>query len=332
MPYAPGLLARKQIVSYTNTLPGYLDGLDLSCLGDAVTAVRVSTFTALDRQTLRLYRWGSPAAEKLILLPPYGITFLLLSPLARCLSQRFEVLSWESAGCPSADDSLCGEPTRLDRQSAQLGEIVRVQGLEEFHFVGWCQAAQLCVYSLAAAHVRPRTLTWIAPAGLGHGLVKSEFDRCALPIYLEIERQGVAQAEKLGRILDKYRDQSLTAANVAEKLTMLHLSDPQMTYRFARYMRAYVDNQAVVRSLLDDVLETPRTQVIHCKDDTYSHFSESVELAKMYPGMRLELLPRGGHLHLFRSPQLVAELIFKHIDRECRPASESPARLAQILE
>lgn len=313
-----------------DSLPSYCNKLDLVLLQDEVAAVRISTFIADDGQVVHLYTMGSPSAEKLILLPPYGMTFLLMSKLARVLARRFHVLIWESAGCPNREESMSAEVATLARQAADFRDIIRECGFEQFHFVGWCQASQLVAYAIATTDVRPKSISWVAPAGLGYSLVKSEFERCVLPIYLEIASLGLAYAEKLAMILDKYRDQPLSAGNAAEKLTMLHLTDPASTHRFSRYMKSYVDNQSLVKGLLDDVLGRYRALIIHCKDDTYSHFSESVQLAERYATVRLELLAQGGHLQLFDSPGTVAELILKHIDDEfARPVDiETHSRIA----
>ncbi len=59
---------------------------------------------------------------------------------------------------------------------------------------------------------------------------------------------------------------------------------------------------------------TDSSIIIHSRDDNYSNYSESAQLSKRYPSVRLEVLPAGGHLLLFYQPQQVADIIFQFIE------------------
>ncbi len=302
--------------------PSYLTDIDTSMVTRELDEVRYLSVAGVDGRQHALYEFGWKGGEKVVLLPPYGMTFLLLSRLARILARRFHVLIWESHGCPDSATPLCDEDLDLASQSRHFSEVIKNEGFAEFHFVGWCQAAQMAAHATANGYVKPRTMSWIAPAGLGYSLVKSEFERCALPIYLEIERNGISHAEKLGKLLNKYRDEPATEAIAAAKLTMLHLPHSQMTYAFSRYMRAYDDNKLITKPLVASVLGSVPTLAIHCRDDTYSHFSESVQLAKCHPSIELRLLERGGHLQVFNDPATLAEHVLGFVDARM---SQGPA-------
>jgi hypothetical protein len=224
---------------------------------------------------------------------------------------------------------ICDTALELASESRHFSEVIKQAGFKEFHFVGWCQAAQFAVHATGNGYVRPRTMSWIAPAGLGYSLVKSEFERCALPIYLDIERNGVSRAEKLRAILNKHRDKPAMEAIAAEKLTMLHLSDPQATYAFSRYMRAYEDNKVVAKQFVSSALGLVATQAIHCRDDTFTHFSESIELTKHHPSLALRLIERGGHLQVFNEPFTLAELVVDFIDASTRRPRTAARREGQ---
>ncbi|HWW71574.1 MAG TPA: alpha/beta fold hydrolase [Duganella sp.] len=294
--------------------PDYLRAASLGFVADELASVRCASVLDERGRRIVLYQHGAPSLPKLVLLPPYGVSYVLLARLAALLAERFHVLSWESPGCPDNAAPVDESDLGLDWQSALLRRIVAGQGYTDFHFVGWCQAAQLAVHAVSTGAMAPATMTWIAPAGLGCAMVQSDFDRCALPIYLDIERGGAALAAKLAVMLDKHRSAPFSPANAAEKLTMLHLADPALTHTFSRYMGAYARNQAGVHSMLASALATCPTLAIHCKDDTYSHFSESVQLAKRSPNVALKLLPKGGHLQLFNDPATLAPLITQFID------------------
>lgn len=302
--------------------PSYLTDIDTSMVTRELDEVRYLSVAGGDGRQHTLYEFGWKGGENLVLLPPYGMTFLLLSRLARILARRFHVLIWESHGCPNSAMPLCDADYELASQSRHFSEVIKHEGIAEFHFVGWCQAAQLAAHATANGYIKPRTMSWIAPAGLGYSLVKSEFERCALPIYLEIERNGTSHAEKLGKLLNKYRDEPATEAIAAAKLTMLHLPDPQMTYAFSRYMRAYDENKRITKPLVASVLGSVPTLAIHCRDDTYSHFSESVQLSKCHPSIELRLLERGGHLQVFNDPVTLAEHVLGFVDARLSRAPE----------
>jgi pimeloyl-ACP methyl ester carboxylesterase len=294
--------------------PSYLAYLNASVLAGECDDVRYRSVAVGDGTRRALYEVGWRNGEKVVLLPPYGMTFLLVARLGRLLAKRFHVLIWESHGCPDYSTPICDTDLELVGESGHFSEVIKQAGFEEFHFVGWCQAAQFAVHATANEYVRPRTMSFIAPAGLGYSLVKSEFDRCALPIYLDIERNGVSRAEELRTILNKHKDKPATEAIAAEKLTMIHLSDPQVTYTFSRYMRAYEDNKSAVKQLVSRALCSAPTQAIHCRDDTFSHFSESVELSKHHPSLALRLIERGGHLQVYNDPSTLSALVFAFID------------------
>ena len=241
--------------------PSYLADIDVLMLAEELKEVRHRTVAVDDRPQRTLYEFGWRNSEKVVLLPPYGMTFLLVARLGRVLAKRFHVLIWESHGCPDCSTPICDTDLGLVGESRHFSEVIKREGFKKFHFVGWCQAAQFAVHATANGYVRPRTMSWIAPAGLAYSVVKSEFDRCAfLHIYLDIERNGISCAEKLRTILDKHRGKPATEAIAAEKLTMLHLSDPQATYAFSRYMRAYEDNKPVAKQLVSPAISLVPTQ------------------------------------------------------------------------
>lgn len=303
--------------------PGYLDGLDLSLMGDALQGARVSRLAG---DAVPVYEFGDPAADKLVLLPPYGVTFLLVARLAHELARRFHVLTWESAGCPDTEPAFAPEQLELATQADQMRAALLRRGIQRYHFVGWCQAAQLSVKLLETGGPAPRSLSWIAPAGLGQALLQSEFDRCALPIYEEIAGRGLAHAAMLSGILDKYRNEPLSAGIAGEKLSMLHLAAPATTLRFAHYMRRYASNAGEVRGLLPAVLGDCPLLLVHCKDDSFSHYSESVQLSRMVPAATLRLLDHGGHLQVFNAAGVVAPLIVSFIDGlDGQPGAAEPA-------
>lgn len=308
------------------SMPSYVADLDAFMVADELDEVRHRTVAVGDGPQRAFHEYGWMNGDKVVLLPPYGMTFLLVARLGRLLAKRFHVLIWESHGCPDCSTPFCDSDLELAGESRHFSEVIKQAGFREFNFIGWCQAAQLAVHAIANGYVRPRTMSWIAPAGLGYSLVKSEFDRCALPIYLDIERNGVSCADKLRTILNKHRDKQATAAIEAERLTMLHLSDPQSTYAFSRYMRAYEEHKLVAKQFVPRALGlVPRTQAIHCRDDTFSHFSESVELSRNHPSLTLRLIGRGGHLQVFNDPSTLAEIVVNFIDAAC-PGSGMPER------
>ncbi len=291
-------------------LPNYFTNLALNFLDEALAEVTLSTYVSRDGEKINLFKLGDPKSEKLVLLPPYGMSFLLLSRLAKSLSRYFYVLSWESKGCPDFAVKMSEDDLSLATQANYFLNILDQEQFEQFHFVGWCQAAQLLVYTLFHHDVNPHTVSWIAPAGLGFSLLESEFERCALPIYLQIAEKGAGYAEKLSVILDKYRDQKLTEVIAAEKFTMMHLSSVEMTCRFSKYMRAYEENKLIVNQQVKDVINNNRVLIIHCKDDTYSHYSEAVQLEKKFcDQINLHLLPEGGHLQLFNQPLQITDIL-----------------------
>nr|UHJ79946.1 alpha/beta hydrolase [uncultured bacterium] len=293
--------------------PAYLRGLDAAGLQDELAAVTVSRYVRSDGVSRALYECGDPAAPALVLLPPAGTSWLLVSRLARALSRDFYVVSWDARGCPDANAQLGGQDAGLDGQAADFVDVVADRRLDEFHFVGWCQAAQTAILAChSTPALKPLSFSFIAPAGLGHAVIASEFERCALPVYLHIASQDVAFAGSMVEVLDTSA-RSSTPPEVAERLLLLHLSSAEATLRFARYMKVFADSTSRIGSLVGGVLRRIPTQLIHCKDDSFSHYSESVQLARRHSSVRLDILPSGGHLFVFRQADAVAALIRRFV-------------------
>lgn len=307
------------------TASSYLRGLNSSGMQAELAATTISTFDCGDGRETYLYEYGSIAAPTLILLPPTGMSYLLVSRLALALSNEFHVLSWESRGCPNIDGPMDRHDTEMEFQAAEFASIVAAQGIHEFHFVGWCQAAQKAVLACQSnPALKPLSFSFIAPAGLGYSVVVSEFERCALPIYLQIAGRDVAYADKMSQILDTSARQSSSEEQLPERLSLLHLSSPEATFRFARYMKAFADSKPLIKPLVDGVLNHVPTQLIHCKDDKFSHYSESVQLSREHPLARLELFPTGGHLFMFKQPDVVADVIRRFLSEGKSQGSTSP--------
>ena len=208
------------------------------------------------------------------------------------------------------------EDFMLDSQARDVGAILKHEQIERYHIVGWCQAAQVIAQAIAVEGIKPTGVTWIAPSGFGYSVIKPEFERCALPIYLEIHRSGLTAAQKLSVILDKYRDDPGVGALTGERLTMLHLAHPHLTLVFAGYMNAFETNKAVAQTMVDRALVDVPTQLIHCRDDSYSHYSESVEIARARAHVELLLFDTGGHLQVFDEPEAVADRVMQFVQRQ----------------
>lgn len=291
-------------------LPDYLERVDRVFVSADLEEVRCFAVATSDGRTITVYEYGREVGgEPIVLLPPYGMPFLLVARLARMLAERHRVVIWESQGSPDTSVVASDDDFDLAHQAAEFAQVLEALGLGEVHFVGWCQAAQIASYAVAHDLTALRSMSWVAPAGFGYSLLPSEFDRCALPIYLEIERQGLACAEKFRRVLDKHAVAPTTEAIIAEKLTMLHLADARATHVFSRYMKAYEVNKIVAKGTLSAAVERVRTLAMHSRDDTFSHFSESVQIAKKHPSVRLQLLDNGGHLQVFNTPRAIADHI-----------------------
>jgi len=306
-------------------LPPYVERIAARSVKNMLAAIRTSVYVDEDGRKRKLFRLGEPHLPQVILLPPYGITFLLLMPLAELLSRHFNVVIWESPGCPDSDCPPLERDFTLASQASEFAAILQQLRIKEFHFIGWCQAAQLAAYAIVEQGLRLSTLSWIAPGGFGHALIRSEFERCALPIYMEIERQGVEQARKLALLLDKYCGAAIGEDVSGERLTMLHLADSAATQIFSKYMRCFETNKPTVKALLPRALASGiPTQIVHCRDDTYSHYSESVEIARAHPHVALKLMEKGGHLQIFNNPATIAELLVRFIANHSATLANAP--------
>ncbi len=295
-------------------LPGYMKSIDVSMFMDEFGIVEHSCYPSNENGKIDLYKIGDPEKEKVVFIPPYGMPSLLMLKLAKELASRFYILCWESRGVPNHLMGVSDEDICIDVQASDFVSIVKAENFNGAHIVGWCQAAQLIVYLLGKELITTKSLCCIAPAGLGESLVQSEYDRCALPVYLEIEKKGIDYAERFMGMLDKYREEDFRPEIAVEKYSVLHLSSAESTYIFSKYMRLYAENVGVVNKLLSRSFAGLKVLFTHCKDDSYSHYSESVCVSRKYPSVSLRLFDEGGHHQLFHSAPTLAKVIIDFVD------------------
>lgn len=291
--------------------PAYLrHAPDLSALETELASVRPEDWHVDGALHGRFFHYGDPDAPALVLLPPTGMSFLLLSRLAHALSSDFHVVIKESKGCPDWEVDLDEDEHAVERQGSELARMVDHLRLGRVHLVGWCQAAQAIVHACQAGDMVPRTICLLAPAGLGHAVVSSEFERCALPIYCQIAEANDAEyAQRMGGLLDSPPKHADVIAALAERLSLLHLASPSAILRFSRYMRAFKEASDGTRPRAVAALSARPACIIHSRDDVFSHYSESVQLARAVPGVELKLLQDGGHLMMFNDAGRIADQI-----------------------
>ena len=303
-------------MNYSELLPGYMmvyNGTDLQSVLQTTT---VDQITLTNNRVKKLYTLGDKNNEHIILLPPVGMSFLLVSKLAKTLSQNYFVLCWESVGCPDISERFEDGQESLSYQIEELTEILCAKNISEFHFVGWCQACQkLMKFCPTTANSTLKSITLLAPAGLGTSLLDSEFGRCALPIYLQMAARDEKFASQMSAILGANKKPEATEHTSGELISLAHLQDPKTSIRFAKYMLSFDKERKNIDPQKYQLFLTTPTHIIHCKDDEFSHYSESVQLSKRIPSLHLSLLSKGGHLMMFNQPDAAAELIHKQITK-----------------
>lgn len=314
------------------TLPTYLrHAPDLSALAAELDAVRPYDWRVDGALHGRWFRYGDPALPALVLLPPTGMSFLLLSRLALALSADFHVVVKESRGCPDGDVALDEDAYAIERQASELVRMVADLGLGSVHLVGWCQGAQTIVHACQAGGMAPDTICLLAPAGLGYAVVGSEFERCALPIYCQIaEADDHEYAQRMGAVLESPPRHADALPALAERLSLLHLASPSAILRFSRYMRAFKQAQASSRTHAAAALSVAPVCIIHSRDDVFSHYSESVQLARVIPGAELKLFQDGGHLMMFNEAGRIADQVRGFV-RARMPAAHADGPRADAL-
>ena len=78
----------------------------------------------------------------------------------------------------------------------------------------------------------------------------------------------------------------------------------------------------MAEEMLPTALRAIPTQIIHCRDDTYSHYSEAVQIAKNFPSVSLELLNSGGHLQVYNDPDVPARHVQSFIENNTHSTHE----------
>jgi hypothetical protein len=312
-------------MSNSELLPNYVK----DCAGEDIQ--NVLHFTAVEQVSLsenrnkKLYVMGDEENEPLILLPPVGMSFLLVSKLALVLSKQYMVLSWESVGCPDASEDFEEGQENLHYQVEEFAEMIKAKKLTKFHFVGWCQACQKIMkfHESNTHNATIKSITLLAPAGLGTSVLESEFNRCALPIYMQMSSRDESFAKQMSAILGGNKKPDTSDNTSGENISLVHLKAPETCKRFAKYMVSFDKERKVNSPEKYQVFSTAPTHIIHCKDDEFSHYSESVQLAKKVPSIHLTLLNKGGHLMMYKEPENAAGLIHERIQAANNMVSSS---------
>jgi len=271
----------------------------------------ITRYSMKDGREIAIYKLRNEIKDNLILMLPYGVSVSVLLKLIESLSNHFNVICWESVGCPDNTIHINDYDYHLISQSLLLKDIIDDQALDDFHMVSWCQASQIVIHSLMNYEILPKSISLISPAGMGCSNSTSEFDRSGLPLYLDIEKNGLAYAKQLLKLMQGYvKKDSINDDSIS--LSKIHLFDAECTLRFSSYMKSYVNNIDIVNDLLPEFFKQFSVLSIHSSDDNYTHVSETLELQKKYYNVSSKIYDTGGHLLIYKEPDLIAKEILKY--------------------
>lgn len=258
-----------------------------------------------------IYKFGNPNNEKIVICPPCGISFLALFDLIKMLSKQFYIITWESLGLPDMSLTINKEYMTLEKQSQQAYKIIISEKLTDFNLICWCQAAQVFLNLKAKfPNIIFKTMTLISPSGIGLSTIESTFNEQIAPIYIGLIHNSRQNISLLRKMLFDYENENLT---FAEYIRNIHLTNTEATIRYGLYLEEYILNKPCMKKLIQkaahQIENNVRIQLIHAKNDNFSHYSESVALSKLWSSSKLLLIPNGGHEIIFNKYVELAQYI-----------------------
>lgn len=130
----------------------------------------VAVIPSFDRVGLTVYRHGRGGRSTVVLVNAIGMPVEFWTRFAKQLGADFDVITWESRGCPNLDPAFDDHPHRFDHHTRDLLWIMDHFGVVRAQLVGWCSGAQI---ALKAARDCPERITGVASLNGSFGLTQS---------------------------------------------------------------------------------------------------------------------------------------------------------------
>ncbi|HXU62999.1 MAG TPA: alpha/beta fold hydrolase [Polyangia bacterium] len=286
--------------------------------------------TVEDGTVLSAYHVGRRELPAILLVNAFGMPVRFWGPLARALSDRFFMVSWESRGVPSLDQPFHPDRCSLLDHAGDMRRVAEAFSLSGALAVAWCTGCQVALR--CAAMPAPPIAGAVLLCGaycLPDGRWTSQYGRNMKTIAKHCAR-SVAHAGAFSDILMSaaHKGSGSTQPAIGQAIpaevldmTMGPFASGQALYRYAHLQRQFLDpppeTWASEVRLPVLVLGAGKDQIVHPE--------ASREIARRLPEAELLMLPEGDHFVHYFDPAVPAAIEDFHARRLSRSNHPRPA-------
>ncbi len=259
--------------------------------------------TADDGRDLDVFEAGSRENPTILAVNAVGMTSLFLSEIAKKLSSRFHVISWETRGLPDASETEPHENLSLERFAKDAASVLKMADqLNPYGIVTYCSGVNVALYGLTHNILSTDRLCVISPSiELPVDRDETEYQRTMLPIWQDVAARGLSQATLIHRLLEAAdtpdHEGVMTQLDVLDKLPF---KTPETTYTYA-LLQSICRNNSVFERIPD--IEVP-SLILHCCDDEVIHGDTAKSLALMLRNSSIQQIENAGHFGVYTSAEL----------------------------
>ena len=226
---------------------------------------------------------------------------LFLAPLARRLSRRYHVVTWETRGLPDYAAAIGELDLSVARHAGDAAQALSSLGAEPKAIIAYCSGSNVAVYGLTSDVFQAKRLCLVSPSiAVPDVEEKTDYQRTMLPIWKKVSRDGRKTAAIVRTLIQQNRmafDGSVEAELAG--LNSLPFKNDDTTLRYARMQAACQEVEWPARL---ERLELP-CLVLHGETDDIIH-AASAAVARLPADAELQIIPRSGHFAIFSSEVL----------------------------
>lgn len=260
---------------------------------------RQSKVFASDGACLTVFEAGTRSNPTVLLINALGMSGLFLAPLAKRLSGRFHIVTWESRGLPDYAAAIGELDLSIPRHASDAAQILSNIGTSPEAVIAYCSGSNVAVQALADGVVQTKRMCLVSPSiALPNVEEKTDYQRTMLPIWKKVSLGGRKTAAMVRSLIQQNRpefDGSLEAE--LARINNLPFANDDTTLRYAQMQAACQDLEWSERLT---ALAYP-SLVLHGEKDDIIHAASSAAVAGILGNADFQTIPQSGHFAIYSS-------------------------------
>lgn len=217
---------------------------------------------------LNVYDMGLPGRDVALICNAAGMPIELIEPLARTLSERFHVISWESRLYPSIDPDWKDWRSIAVREHVDDGiAVVEAFGAKAAHVLGWCNGVRIALGISVSRKITVNKLVLMSGSFGLPAMKETQFEQTMRAVMPSIAGNPPLAEKLLQSFFGSVRqDGDVMAIGGSASDTLLHTTDPDLVHligkpfstadsigRYSRLITGFAREVGVEPAMLCDI-------------------------------------------------------------------------------